>query len=118
MKSQAGSCHCGQVRYQVNIDLQAGPVISCNCSICQRKGTLLAFVPPEQFRQTTPSKNLTDYQFGSKSIHHLFCKTCGVTAFARGKGPDGKEMVAVNIRCLEGLDLGHIKTTAFDGRAL
>jgi hypothetical protein len=112
---QTGGCHCGKVRYEVKGDLSQA--ITCNCSMCMRKGTILAFVPLEQFKQTAGEQMLTDYQFHKKSIHHLFCKVCGVTSFAKGKSPDGKEMAAINIRCLDNIDLSKHKITEVDGKS-
>lgn len=110
-----GGCHCGAVRYQVEIDLSQ-PVISCNCSICGRSGTLLSFVPPDKFTLHQGEENLTDYQFNKKVIHHLFCKTCGIRSFARGQGPHGP-MVAINTRCLDDVELGSLKLHAYDGKS-
>jgi hypothetical protein len=111
-----GSCHCGAVRYEVTMAL--GPVTACNCSICGRTGSLLAFVPAAQFVLRSGDDVLRDYQFAKKRIHHLFCSTCGVKSFARGTAPDGGEMVAVNVRCLEGVDLESLTVKHFDGRRL
>lgn len=109
----SGGCHCGAVRYEVEMSLD--PVISCNCSICRKRGLLLAFVPAEKFTLSSGSDRLTDYQFNRKVIHHLFCATCGVSSFARGRGPDGAETVAVNVRCLDGVDLDSLNIRKFDG---
>lgn len=79
---------------------------------------MLAFTSPEQFVLEQGESNLTDYQFNRNVVHHLFCKTCGIKAFGRGIGPDGKEMVAVNVRCLENVDLAKVPTHHFDGKAL
>ncbi len=113
MTTYSGSCHCGKVRYQVTMDL--GKVISCNCSMCKRKGSLLAFVPAEQFTLASGEDNLTSYKFNKMVIDHLFCSTCGVTSFARGVGRDGKPMVAVNARCLDGVDPAALEVMHFDG---
>jgi hypothetical protein len=113
----SGSCHCGQVRYEVQIDL-AKPAMTCNCSICQRTGTMLQFVPADRFTLKSGEDSLTDYQFGKQHIHHLFCSRCGVRSFARGAGPDGTKMVAINVRCLEGVNLDEIPTKQFNGRSL
>ena len=113
-KKYQGSCHCGKVRYSVEADL-SGELISCNCSICGRTGTVLTFVPASQFKLEQGEGALTDYQFNKKTIHHLFCSTCGVRSFARGKGPDGSEMAAINARCLEGVDVATLKIVHFDG---
>lgn len=111
-----GSCHCGAVRFHVDLDLEQ-PAITCNCSICSRSGSMLSFVSASQFTLDQGEPNLTDYQFNKKMIHHLFCKTCGIKAFGRGTGPDGKEMVAINVRCLEDVDLAKVPTHQVDGRA-
>lgn len=108
-----GGCHCGAVRYRVELDLEA-PAVTCNCSICGKSGSFLQFVGPAQFRLVSGEDNLTDYQFGKKIIHHLFCKTCGTKAFARGVGPQGP-MVAVNVRTLDGVDTFTIPTKQYPG---
>jgi hypothetical protein len=57
------------------------------------------------------------YQFNKHVIHHLFCSTCGIQSFAKGRGPDGSEMVAINARCLDGVDPAALKVKAIDGRS-
>lgn len=115
-QTYAGSCHCGAVRYRATLDLEQ-PVISCNCSMCGRSGTLLTFIPESQFTLESGNDSLTDYQFNKHAIHHNFCKTCGIKSFARGKRPDGTPMVAINARCLEGVELSELKINPFDGRS-
>lgn len=110
-----GSCHCGAVRYRTTVDLSS-PVISCNCSICTRSGTLLTFVPPDKFTLESGEDNLTNYQFNKKAIDHLFCKTCGIKPFSRGQGPSGP-MIAVNVRCLEGVDVASLSVHQVDGKS-
>lgn len=112
-----GGCHCGAVRYTVDIDL-SGPVTQCNCSICGRTGTLLSFVPAPSFKLEKGEEALTDYQFGKRHIHHLFCKVCGVRSFARGQGPQGP-MVAINARCLDEVDTNRtaLNVRQFDGKS-
>jgi hypothetical protein len=111
-----GSCHCGAVRFEVDAPLDGA--VACNCSMCGRAGTLLAMVPAEKFRLLSGAESLTDYLFHSHQIHHTFCKVCGIKPFARGAGPDGKETVAVNVRCVEGIDPKTIPTTWFDGASM
>jgi hypothetical protein len=117
MSEHHGSCHCGQVQFDVEIDLDQ-PVATCNCSICQRSGTMLSFVPADSFKLVAGEEALTDYQFGRKQIHHTFCSRCGIRAFARGQMPDGTPMVAINVRCLEDVELDKVPVTRFDGRSL
>jgi len=116
-KTYKGSCHCGKVRYEVTLDL--GKVTACNCSMCGKKGTLLTFAAPEAFKLLSGEDALTSYQFNKKVINHNFCSTCGVTSFARGKRPtDGAPMIAVNARCLEGVDVATLEIRQFDGKSL
>src|SRR5688500_17999505 len=94
-----GGCHCGSVRYEVELDLEKAAMI-CNCSMCGRSGAMLIFTTPDKFRLLAGEDYLTDYQFGRRTIHHVFCRTCGIKPFARGQGADGP-VVAVNVRCLD-----------------
>ena len=114
-KTYEGSCHCGKVRYTATFEM--GKVISCNCSMCGRMGSLLTFVPAEKFELLSGEDSLQDYRFNKEQIAHLFCKTCGVRSFGRGSTPDGKAMYAVNVRCLEGVDPLKLDIQHVDGRS-
>jgi len=111
-----GSCHCGKVKY--TLDETPTEAMQCNCSICRRKGYLLAFAAPEKFALETPRDEITTYTFGQHVIRHQFCRTCGCAPFGEGTGPDGRAMVAVNLRCAEGVDVDGLKVTNFDGASL
>jgi hypothetical protein len=114
-QTYTGGCHCGAVRYEATLALD--PVISCNCSICTKRGSLLSFTTKDQFKLLSGGDDLVDYQFNKHVIHHLFCPKCGTESFARGQRPDGQEMIAINVRCLDSVDVGALKTTSFDGRS-
>jgi hypothetical protein len=113
-KRYTGSCHCGAVKYEV--DLALDNVVSCNCSICSRSGTLLTFAPTEAFNLLQGDESLREYRFNKHVINHNFCTTCGIKSFAHGVGPKGP-MVAINVRCLEGVDLDELTIQKFDGRS-
>ena len=110
----SGGCHCGQVRFDVTADLSK--VYSCNCSICLKRGALWAFVSPESFALRSGAEALVDYQFNKKLIHHLFCRQCGVGSFSRGIARSGRNVVTVNVRCLDGVDLSALTLTPVDGK--
>ena len=112
MRTMEGGCHCGRVRFRVTADLDR--VTECNCSMCGKKGSLLTFAPAEQFTLVSGEGEMTSYKFNKKVIDHLFCSTCGVTSFARGT-KDGKAMVAINARCLDGVDPKALEVMHVDG---
>ena len=115
MKYQ-GSCHCGNVRFEVEGEIDG--LLECNCSICSRKGSLLWFVSREHMKLLTPEDNTSSYTFNKHQIQHRFCKTCGIHPYGEGSDPRGNNMVAVNARCLENLDLSAFPVSPFDGRAI
>ena len=109
-----GSCHCGAVTFEVASDPPAR-AMSCNCSHCRRKGFLLIFVPATQFTLTRGEDTLTDYFFNRHMIAHRFCATCGCQPFGRGKGPEGNEMAAINLRCVPEVDIDALEIEKADG---
>ena len=111
-----GSCHCGQVRYTVDAG-EIPAMMECNCSHCQRKGYLLWFVPREALEFESGEDALSTYTFNKHVIEHKFCPTCGCAPFGFGKGKDGAETAAINVRCLEDVDLDTIKRKPVDGRS-
>ena len=111
-----GSCHCGQVAFEVEGEIKGA--MACNCSICSRKGSLLWFVPREQFRLLTPESAASTYIFNKHVIKHRFCPTCGIHPYADGVDQKGNHMAAINIRCLEGIDLASVPVQNYDGRSL
>ncbi len=112
-----GGCHCGAVRYHVDLDL-GNKAIACNCSMCGRAGTMLLFAPLEKFTLEKGDDQLTNYQFHKHHIDHVFCKHCGIKSFARGMNPKGERMIAVNVRCLDDVDVFTQPTQQFDGKKL
>lgn len=111
---QSGSCHCGAVQFSVQGSVEK--VIECNCSHCSRKGFLLWFVPRQALTISSGTEQLTTYTFNKHVIQHQFCSVCGCQAFGQGRGPDGAEMAAINVRCLEGIDLQAVKRVQVNGR--
>jgi hypothetical protein len=111
-----GSCHCGKIAFQVEGELKGA--MACNCSICLRKGSLLWFVPRDKMQLLTPEDALATYTFNKHVIQHRFCRTCGIHPFGEGVDPKGNRMAAINIRCLEDIDLDSVPVQHFDGRSM
>ena len=114
-QSYKGSCQCGAVSFEADLDLDS--TVTCNCSRCQRIGSVLTFAPRSDFRLVTGEGNLTEYLFNNHAISHRFCKTCGVEPFAYGTMPDGSLTVAVNANCLDGVDPRALKSHHHDGKS-
>ena len=110
-----GSCHCGRIAFEVDGELTGA--MSCNCSMCQRKGALLWFVPRAALKLTTPESDIATYTFNKHVIRHRFCPTCGIHPFGEGAMPDGRQMAAINIRCLDGVEPDAVPVQHFDGRS-
>ncbi|KWN79274.1 aldehyde-activating protein [Burkholderia ubonensis] len=110
-----GSCHCGDVQFEVDGELTG--VMACNCSICRRKGALMWFVPRANLYLLAPEENLASYTFNKHVIQHRFCRRCGIHPFGEGADPKGNRMAAINVRCLEDVDIDALPVTHYDGRS-
>lgn len=119
MKTYSGSCHCGAVRFEAEIDLTQS-TYRCNCSICRRTRFWPAVVMLEHFRLLAGEGELTQYLFNTRKNHHYFCRHCGVRAFGVGNDTPVGKMYGVNVMCLEGVpdeELARIPITYVDGRS-
>jgi hypothetical protein len=86
--------------------------------MCSRKGSLLWFVPRDRLRALASEQDLGTYTFNKHVIKHRFCQICGIHPYGEGIDPQGDRMAAINIRCIEGIDLESIPVQHFDGCSL
>mgnify|MGYP001242385564 CR=1 FL=1 len=109
-----GSCHCKNIEFEVETDLEK--IVQCNCSICIRRNAKMIIVPKENFNLTKGEMSLSLYQFNSNIAKHYFCKKCGIyTHHNRKSDPNG---MGVNLGCVDELDATDYDTKSFDGRKL
>ena len=106
-KTYKGSCHCGSVAFECELDLAAG-TNRCNCTFCRKARFWMAVVPSTSFRLLRGERELEDYQHtpagrDAPFLHLQFCKRCGVRPFTRGGFLPalGSEFYAVNLACLD-----------------
>lgn len=116
MQHFEGGCQCGAVRFRCEADLER--TVTCNCSRCQKLGSVLTFTPRANFELLQGEDALTEYLFNKHVIRHQFCKICGIESFAYGLMPDGTQMAAINANCLDGVEPRTLKSHHYDGRAM
>ena len=117
LKTYRGSCHCGTVKFEADLDLTESSY-RCNCSICRRTRFWPAVVKPEGFRLLSGESELTQYLFNTKKNQHYFCRVCGVRPFGIGTETPIGVMYGVNLGCLEDVsdeELSRIPVTYVDG---
>jgi hypothetical protein len=112
--SLTGSCHCGKI--SLRVDGEIDQVLDCNCSMCRRRGGLLWFVPRDSLHLTGEAQASATYTFNTHRLQHHFCTTCGIAPYSEGVDKDGSPKAAINVRCLDDVDLGALKVIHFDGR--
>jgi large subunit ribosomal protein L3e len=123
-QTYSGGCHCGFVRYTADLDAANLKLTKCNCSMCHKKGYVNITVQPEDFKLFSPPSmdDQGDYQFGSKSVHHYFCKTCGISSMMVGSYEfEGSKVSFQSINALtldqdQGIDLAKMKPKYFNGK--
>ena len=90
--------------------------MECNCSLCSKRGWLLAMAKESDFKLEKGADMLTEYQFHKKVIHHTFCKVCGTASFGRGKDGEGNDVYAINVRCLDDVDTATLAVHKYNGK--
>jgi hypothetical protein len=116
LKKYAGSCHCGRVRFEVEVNLTLG-CVRCNCSVCQKVGSTTANVKPPSFTLLTGEADLQSYAWGARISQRYFCKECGVNCFGRGHLAEvGGDYVSVNLNTLDDTELSALSLSYWDGR--
>lgn len=116
------SCHCGATRFE--LDEAPASVTRCTCSFCSKRGALWAYYKPAQFRLTTPIEQVATYRWGSKTIAHHFCATCGCGTFTEtpdwstGTADFDNPKISVNTRLFDDFDLDAVPVEVIDGKNL
>ncbi len=98
----SGSCHCGKIQFEVNLPNGLIDPRRCNCSMCRRRGAIVASVELKDLILLSGEQSLSLYQFNTHTAKHYFCSNCGIyTHHQRRSNP---ALYAFNIACLQGVD--------------
>lgn len=113
MYTCSGGCHCGRVKFSVEIPKMV-LVHRCNCSICQKSGYLHLIVSADRFKLLEGEHDLVEYRFHTGVARHLFCATCGIKSFYVPRShPDS---LSVNLNCIDLPDGIEVTIEGFNGR--
>ncbi len=124
LKTYTGSCHCGAITFEADLDLSAG-TIKCNCSSCTKARSWLAFAPANRYRLTAGASAQANYQWTppgrpGPTIEFHFCKTCGIRVPARGEIEAlGGTVYAIQVQLLDGVapeELAQVPVQYMDGK--
>jgi hypothetical protein len=114
-KKHLGSCHCGDVRFEVEVDASNGS--RCNCTVCTKISGTGGMVKPGAFKLLSDENKLGVYEWGGRISKRYFCKQCGIHCFGRGHLEQlGGDYVSVNFNCLDDIDMRDVKLIHWDGR--
>lgn len=116
VKTYAGGCLCGAVRFEAELDL-TGAVSRCNCTFCTKLGSAGYSVKPSAFRLLSGAESLSEYRKEGSPNHRAFCKHCGTQCYGAGNVPElGGDFCSINVNCLDGIDLSRLTYQYWDGR--
>lgn len=118
-----GSCHCGKTAFRIDGDIPE-KLTRCTCTFCSRRGALLAYYQPDQFR-TTQSAGDATYRWNTKLVEHHFCSNCGCATYSDSPAfeRDGSwdkitRRIAVNARLFDNFDAATAPVVVVDGKNL
>ncbi|MCE9685746.1 GFA family protein [Shewanella sp. AS16] len=96
------SCHCGAVVLALSLPQGLVRLRRCNCSMCRRRGAIVASVPLADLKILEGEDKLSLYRFNTRTAKHFFCSVCGIYTHHQRRSEPGE--YAFNVACLEGVD--------------
>ena len=102
------TCHCKKVEAEINVSDDLVKTLRCNCSICKRKGAVMAMVKNEDFKISKGEDILKVYQFHTKVAKHYFCSICGI--YTHHNPRSNPTMTGFNLGCLDEVDTFQLKS--------
>lgn len=112
MPIHAGSCHCGDVRFEISSNI--AELTTCDCSICVKKNAVMTKVAENDFALLTPWATLSEYRWNTEIARHYFCRRCGIYTFHRKRAQPGH--FEINIFCIDDFDASNMPLRATEGQ--
>jgi len=108
-KTYQGSCHCGRIRFEADLDLEAGTG-KCNCSYCWKARGWTMRIGPADFRLLSGEADRGLYNFRENSPnHHVFCRNCGIRVYTEGNIPEiGGAYLSISLPALDDLPVSEL----------
>lgn len=98
----SASCHCGAVQLQLTLPNGLEELRRCDCSMCRRRGAIVASITLDNLKVVQGEDKLSLYQFNTITAKHYFCSICGIyTHHQRRSNP---KLYGFNVACLEGVN--------------
>ncbi len=116
MPTYQGHCHCGAVEFEITTEQPVMSGVRCNCSLCRRKGAIMALVDGAQFKLTKGESELSEYQWNTNIAHHYFCRTCGI--YTHHQPRSAPEKIGINVGCIDALEPLELETEVRNGAGL
>ncbi len=103
MRTLKGSCHCGAVEFEVRSESGPEGLKRCDCSLCSRKGAIMATALLADLSVTKGADKLSLYQWNTNVARHYFCSVCGIYTHHRRRNSPNE--YSYNVACIEGLNI-------------
>ena len=92
-------CHCGAVKFTVELTDGLNTARRCSCSFCRMRGAVVVSAPLTGIKVTQGADTLTEYRFNTGTARHFFCSVCGIYTFHQRRSNPNE--YGVNVACLE-----------------
>ena len=100
-EKRLGQCHCGRVRFEVELSDGFNSIRRCTCSYCRMRGAVAVSAALDGIRFLKGEDALTTYRFNTGAAQHFFCSHCGI--YTHHQRRSNQAQYGVNVACLDGV---------------
>ena len=97
------TCHCKKIKIELKLDQGLQELVRCNCSLCKRRGSIMAKIELKNLKIIEGEDKLSSYKFGKKEhAEHFFCSICGI--YTHHNPRSNPAMTGFNLGCIDDID--------------